>query len=78
MKRFIVLENNKPAIIPNTCHWFNCEFETFAEAYEYMKDWLGPYGKEFGFSIPKSSILNKEYDYNGYGDTIMIKENFGG
>lgn len=51
--------------------WNNCHFNTFNEAFEYMKKWLGQYWHEES-SAPK---VNEKFCF--YGDAtwmMMIKE----
>jgi len=47
--------------------WKNNKFNTFEEAIEYANKWLGEYS---GVELK----LNTPIDYDGYGDTIEIRE----
>lgn len=69
---FQVFDNNKPA----DCHhhgvhksWDNSKFNTFDEAQEYARKWLGQVA---GDLVPEE--VNEKIDYSGYGDTIEIRE----
>jgi len=71
IKMFKVLDSGRLARYPE-CHvsptWVSCEFKTFQEAFAYAKDWLGSF-----YSLP-SNWDGSVYNYNGYGDTIEIRE----
>lgn len=71
---FQVFDNGKPADedgFPKLKEhgWETSKFETFAEAEKYALHWLGQWAPE-----PGVLQLNIPYDYNGYGDTILIKD----
>lgn len=68
---FGVYDNNKPASeegVPSLKYkgWKTHRFETFEEAKAYVNEWLGMYKAPIKVNVP--------YDYSGYGDFIVIKE----
>lgn len=69
--RFIVLENNRPACYPlSTEGWDKYpEYDSFDAALQYAMNWLGSMAPR-----PETIKLGKAYDYNGYGDKILIAE----
>ena len=68
---FRVYDNGRPARYPE-CRvdpsWNTYQFDAWGEALSYALHWLGitAYGSPLELGI--------EYHYNGYGDTILIKE----
>lgn len=48
--KFHVLQNNKPAILPNSFLWSNHIYDTFDQAWQYANNWLG----ELYNNLPKS------------------------
>ena len=71
MVKFVVYDNNKFAKYPE-CNvhpsWSQCSYDTFEEALDYARRWLGMYG---GGVVLK---VNEPWDYSGYGDTIEIRK----
>lgn len=73
-KRYAVFDNNKPAskigfpLLLSDC-WNSNEFETFAEALVYAKNWVDG----FGDTLPPDFAPDTKYDYDGHGDTIEIR-----
>jgi len=71
MKTYSVYDNGKPAKYPDIkvdMSWVNNKFNTFDEALTYARNWLGVYGEGVILKV------NVEWDYSGYGDKILIKE----
>lgn len=71
---FAVYDNCKPASVMgfpqlNGKGWDNHTFATLKEAQEYVSEWLGDYDTTGG-NLP----ADMPYDYNGYGDTIEIRD----
>lgn len=68
---YIVYDNGRLARSPE-CNvdpsWDNCSFSTLEEAVVYARHWLGE-----GDTLPEQWD-GSSYDYNGYGDTLEIKE----
>lgn len=69
---FTVLENGKPAIIPNSSVWNKCFYTEFGTALAYTIKWLNDYAT----SLPEN-WQGEPIDYNGCGDTIEIRFNEG-
>jgi hypothetical protein len=70
---FAVLDNNKPASeegFPKLKGhgWVTHKFVTLLGAQEYANHWLGQWAPG------RRLELNEVYDYNGYGDLIVIVE----
>lgn len=68
---FVVYDNNKKAKCPEhnvNSSWNECSYDTFKEALDYARHWLGVYGE--GVVLKP----NKPWDYSGYGDMIEIRE----
>lgn len=73
MNKFGVYDNDKPASgtgFPRLKGhgWSTHQFPTFQEAQSYARQWLGAYS----YGAPLE--LNQSWDYSGYGDMILIKE----
>lgn len=60
--KYHVLENGKPAKYSD---WDNNIFDTFHDALMYARYWFG----DCSHLEP-----NKPWDFNGYGDTVEIRE----
>lgn len=69
MKKYLVLQNGRPACYPlSKAGWDKYpEFDSFDAAWQYVRNWLGGYAPEKPFE------LNQDFNYNGY-DRIMIAE----
>lgn len=69
---FVVLDNGRPAKYPDVAvsssSWDNNIFDKWEDAVKYAQEWLGDYKDGIDFRP------NTPVDYNGYGDTIEIKE----
>ncbi len=70
--KFQVLENNKPCDSASFqqlrgCGWDNSFFNSFADAVEYSRQWLGDYD-----NLP-DEWNGSCWDYSGYGDVIEIR-----
>jgi len=68
---FQIFDNNKPADCHHHkvhCTWGNSKFDTFEEAQEYARLWLG----EMCDLVPDKPRV--KVDYSGYGDFIEIRE----
>lgn len=63
-----VLDNGKPATIPNFSCWKNNFFTDFGAAKKYVEDWLGMYKA----GLPEN-WQGEPWDYSGYGDKIEIR-----
>jgi hypothetical protein len=69
---FRVMDNRKPAKYPECkVHpsWNKCDYTTFEDAEAYALKWLGILAPDKGFIH-----LGEPYDYNGYGDMLLIQE----
>lgn len=70
---FGVFENDEPCSIDpewiKTTFWKTHLFTTFEAAEQYARAWLGVIDPGEGYLK-----LNVPWDYNGYGDMIVIKE----
>jgi hypothetical protein len=87
MPKYQVFNNGKPADTTGFPQlkgdgWMRSKFDTLEEARDYADDWVG-----FSLFSPDLAhvagliVLDKQrlkvgesYDYNGYGDTIEIRE----
>lgn len=72
---FYVISNGKPASKQGYPYlkgegWEDHEFRDLEEALNYAMNWLGPYAPSGTASLQ----LNKPYEYNGYGDYVMITD----
>ena len=68
---YAVYDNGRPAKYPEVAvhsSWDNNRFDTFEEALDYARNWLGPYGEGVVLKLGVS------WDYSGYGDQIVIRE----
>lgn len=68
---FCVYDNDKPCSVEGfKVHesWKTHKFETFKEALEYLKDWLGD------FDTLPDNYDGQPYEYGSYGDTVKIVE----
>lgn len=70
LMKYRVFDNENPAEFPELGDWNKSIFDTFEEAKEYAKLWMG----EFIHSAIENLQLNVPVTYNGYGDTIEIRE----
>lgn len=62
-----VLDDGKPATLPNTAHWKNNFFTDFGAAKKYVEDWLGMYNP----GLPEN-WQGEPLEY-GYGSRIEIR-----
>ncbi len=67
MIKFQVLENKKPAILPNL-GWENFEHKTLLGAQRYAHAWLG------NFAPSKYLNLGEPFYYAGTDDFVVIKK----
>lgn len=68
---FTVYDNGRLARYPEVnvgASWDNCSFPTFEAAVSYAKQWLGQWD-----TLPPNWD-GSSYNYDGYGDTIEIRE----
>lgn len=71
---FQVFENDKPCDKTGFTWaktWETSKFNTFQEALQYAKKWLGAFGENVDLYL---TTPNVPYNYSGYGDMIVIKE----
>lgn len=68
---FQVLEKGRPAQIRGSKSWGNSIYPTLEEATEYLKKYLGVHADTV-FKTNFKIEIGKEYDYDGYGDTVSI------
>lgn len=66
--QYCVLENNRPACYPSGIHWTVWKYNTYEEAFQYAKLWLGHYGTDI---TPSQLPVDIPFCYNG-GDYIKI------
>ncbi|MDE1833835.1 MAG: hypothetical protein KGH64_00695 [Candidatus Micrarchaeota archaeon] len=73
--KYRVYDNNKPASVKGfpllaKLGWDNHEFDTWDEAFEYAKKWLGDYD-----NLPETMLERTSFkvEYSGYGDYLEIR-----
>jgi len=71
--KFKLLDNGRPAKYPDIgVHpsWSSCEFNSYLECVKYADLWLGKLSP--GVDKLVDLLLNNEYEYSGYGDSLKI------